>query len=378
MVSMKQWLNDTMVCYPDWPSMKSIRLTMVTVLALAALAGCGMPGAPQPPSLELPRTVRNLSAVRKGDRVTLTWNTPRDTTDHARIKHLGATRVCRTVDQVAVVECVETVGTLAPERTPPATAATFTDRLPEQLQNAHPLGFASYAVEVENTRGRSAGLSNQVTVPLAPTLPPPSRLSARVTAQGVEITASGERGSTPGALTSYHLFRWLRGSKAETDLGATMSNEETGNVYTLHFLDSSAEWEKTYLYKVAAVTLEPVQGKDEWIEGADSAEIEVFVRDVFPPALPTALQAVSSGTPQQAFIDLSWAPNTESDLAGYNVYRHEEGAAAVKINSELAKAPTYRDPDVQPGHRYFYSISAVDVRGNESGRSEEASEVVPD
>jgi predicted small lipoprotein YifL len=269
--------------------MKSTALTMVAVLALAALAGCGMPGAPQPPSLELPRTVRNLSAVRKGDRVTLTWNTPRDTTDHARIKHLGATRVCRAVDQIAVVECVETVGTLAPERTPLATAAIFTDTLPQPLQNAHPLGFASYAVEVENTRGRSAGLSNQVTVPLAPALPPPSRLSARVTAQGVEITASGERGSTPGALTSFHLYRRLQGGKAAADLGATTRNEETGNTYTLRFLDSNAEWEKTYLYKVAALTVEPVQGRDESIEGADSAEIEVFVHDIFPPAVPTGV-----------------------------------------------------------------------------------------
>ena len=358
--------------------MKSIPLMIVAVLALAALVGCGMPGAPQPPSLELPRTVHNLSAIRKGDRVTLTWNTPRDTTDHARIKHLGATRICRAADQIAVVECVETVGTLSPERTPPATAATFTDTLPEQLQSAHPLGFASYAVEVENTRGRSAGLSNQVTVPLAPTLPPPSRLSARVTAQGVEISASGERGSTPGELTSYHLFRRLQGAKAETDLGAATSNEETGNAYTLHFLDSNAEWENTYLYKVAAVTVEPVQGKDEWIEGADSEQIEVFVHDVFPPAVPVGLQAVFAGTAQQPFIDLSWAPNTESDLVGYNIYRHEEGAVAVKINSGLVKAPTYRDTAVQPGHRYFYSISAVDLRGNESGRSEEASEVVPE
>jgi len=358
--------------------MKSISLMVVAAPALAALMGCGMPGAPQPPSLELPRTVQNLTAVRKGDQVTLSWTAPRDTTDHKRIKHLGATRICRAVDQVAVAECVETVGTLSPERTPPMAAAMFTDTLPEKLQNAHPLGLASYAVEVENTRGRSAGLSNQVTVPLAPTLPPPSRLAARVTAPGVEITATGDRGSTPGELSSYHLYRRLQGSKVETDLGATTSNEETGNAYSLHFLDSNAEWEKTYLYKVAALTVEPVHGQDEWVEGADSAEIEVFVHDVFPPAVPVGLQAVSAGTAQQLFIDLSWMPDTESDLAGYNVYRHEQGTAPLKINSELVKAPTYRDTAVQPGHRYFYSVDAVDVRGNESGRSEEASEVVPE
>ena len=357
--------------------MKSTPLTMVAVLALAALVACGMPGAPQPPSLELPRTVQNLNAVRKGDQVTLTWTTPRDTTDHMRIKHLGATRICRAVDKVAVAECVEAIATLPPERTPPAAAASFTDTLPAQLQAAHTLGFATYAVEVENTRGRTAGLSNQVTVPLTPTLPPPTRLSAHVTAQGVAITASGERGSAPGALTSFHLYRRLQGGKAETDLGATSSGEETGSAYSLQFLDSNAEWEKTYLYKVAAVTVEPVQGKDEWVEGADSAEIEVFVHDVFPPAVPVGLQAVSAGPAPQPFIDLSWMPNTESDLAGYNVYRHEEGGTRVKINSELVKAPIWRDPAVQTGHRYFYSVSAVDVRGNESGRSEEASEAMP-
>ena len=70
---------------------------------------------------------------------------------------------------------------------------------------------------------------------------------------------------------------------------------------------------------------------------------------------------------------------TGSGVEGdYNVYRHEEGTAPVKINSELVKPPTYRDTAVQPGHRYFYSVDAVDVRGNQSARSEEASEVVPE
>jgi len=356
--------------------MKTRLLTIVAVLALAALLACGIPGAPQPPSLELPRAVGNLQAVRKGDQVTLTWTTPHETTDRTRIKHLGVTHVCRVVDRVAVADCTETVGTLPPEHTPLKAAAGFTDTLPRQLQETHPMGFASYAVVVENARGRSVGLSNQVTVPLAPTLPPPAKLSAKVTAEGVGITASGEQGPTPGALTEYHLYRRVQGRKEEVDLGEPLSIEVMGLGYTVNFLDRSAEWEKTSLYKIAAVTVEPVQGKEERIEGDDSPEIEVFVHDVFPPAVPTGLQAVSAGTAQQAFIDLSWAPNTESDLAGYNVYRHEEGAAPVKINSDVVKAPTYRDTAVQAGRRYSYSVSAVDVRGNESEKSAETSEAV--
>jgi hypothetical protein len=363
-------------CYPDLLSMRTRLFTIVAVLALAALLACGIPGAPQPPSLELPRTVGNLQAVRKGDKVTLTWTTPHETTDRKRIKHLGVTGICRAVDRVAVVECVERVGALPPEHTPLQAAASFTYTLPKQLQETHASGFATYAVEVENGRGKSAGLSNQVTVPLAPTLPPPSRLSAKVTAEGVQITGSGERGPTPGALTAYHLYRRIQGGKEAVDLGEPSMIEAMGRAYGVQFLDRNAEWEKTYLYKVAAVTVETVQGKDEQIEGEDSTEIEVFVHDVFPPAVPAGLQAVSSGTPQQPFIDLSWAPDSESDLAGYNVYRHEEGAAPVKINTDVVKAPTYRDTAVEAGRRYWYSVSAVDVRGNQSEKSAETSEAV--
>jgi len=360
-------------CYPDWPFMLSKLVTLPAILALAVLVACGIPGAPQPPSLELPRPVRDLQAVRKGSSVTLTWTTPHETTDRKRIKHLGVTRVCRVVDVIAPVECPESVGTLPPEHTPAGGAASFRDTLPQQLQQAHAQGFASYAVEVESPHGRSAGLSNRVIVPLAPTLPAPSQISARVSAEGVEVSAFGPLGSH----SEYHLFRRSPDAQQALDLGGATGASIDGQAGTFTFLDRSAEWEKLYLYKVAGVTTEQVQDKEERIEGDDSKEIQVFVHDIFPPAVPTGLQAVSAGTVQQPFIDLSWAPDTEPDLAGYNVYRHEEGSQPVKINSELSKAPTYRDLAVQAGHHYFYSVSAVDVRGNESEKSAETSELVP-
>ena len=99
--------------------------------------------------------------------------------------------------------------------------------------------------------------------------------------------------------------------------------------------------------------------------------------DVFPPAVPTGLQAAFSGVGQAPFIDLVWAPDTEADLAGYNIFRHEEGGQPAKLNPDPVKTSAYRDTNVQPGKRYFYSVSAVDERNNESARSEEASETVP-
>jgi len=65
------------------------------------------------------------------------------------------------------------------------------------------------------------------------------------------------------------------------------------------------------------------------------------------------------------------------DLDGYNVYRREENSQAAKLNTAPIKTPAHRDTDVTSGKHYFYSVSAVDVRGNESARSEEAEENVP-
>ncbi|MGA3212798.1 MAG: fibronectin type III domain-containing protein, partial [Terriglobales bacterium] len=71
-------------------------------------------------------------------------------------------------------------------------------------------------------------------------------------------------------------------------------------------------------------------------------------------------------------------PATEADLAGYNVFRRGQAAADwVKINADLVTTPTYRDEKTAPGHHYTYSVTAVDVRGNESARSEPATELAP-
>ena len=56
-------------------------LALVSLFSGVALAGCGMPGAPQPPSLDLPERVGDLSAVRTGRQVTLTWHMPKRDTD---------------------------------------------------------------------------------------------------------------------------------------------------------------------------------------------------------------------------------------------------------------------------------------------------------
>jgi hypothetical protein len=81
---------------------------------------------------------------------------------------------------------------------------------------------------------------------------------------------------------------------------------------------------------------------------------------------------------QKPFIDLTWAPNLESDLAGYNIFRRVGNAQFEKLNKQLVSGSSFRDDNVETGRKYIYSVSAVDLRGNESQRSAEATETVPD
>jgi len=97
--------------------------------------------------------------------------------------------------------------------------------------------------------------------------------------------------------------------------------------------------------------------------------------DETSPAPPTGLTA-TSGDSQ---VDLNWDANTESDLAGYNVYRStspfQEISNATQVNEGLLGEASYTDSDVSNGTEYFYRVTAVDDAGNESGLSGEASAI---
>jgi hypothetical protein len=352
----------------------------VCLCALALCTACGTPGIPLPPSLELARPVSDLRAVRKGNTVYLTWSAPEATTDRHNIRHPGATEVCRTVGTI-LRDCGIAVARIPFATTPAATKAaprpqlSYSDQLSPSLAQGNQTATVVYAVSVLNSYGRSAGLSNQVQVSAAPTMPPPDDFQAQVTAEGVRLSWKAiAPPQVAGLKYLYRVYRRPSGTNTDAVAGEVAVTDESSP----SFLDSGFEWEKTYDYRLTVVTVvAPEKGTEQQVEGDDSPAVTVIAHDTFPPATPAGLQAVFSGPGQKPFIDLIWAPDTESDLAGYNVYRHEQDGQAVKLNSDVVQSPAFRDTDVLAGHQYFYSVSAVDVRGNESARSEEASETVP-
>src|ERR1700737_1830321 len=79
-----------------------------------------------------------------------------------------------------------------------------------------------------------------------------------------------------------------------------------------------------------------------------SGPVTVQVRDIFPPRVSTGLAAVGTpaGDAGPVALDLSWSPNTESDLAGYFVYRRDVTASqtnATRLNANPAPAPSFHD-----------------------------------
>jgi len=383
------------------PEAMDITASLLMLGCAAIMTACAAIRPPLPPSLNLPKPPTDLRAVRKGDRVNLTWTIPTLTTDRQSVRHAGATSICRGVGPLK--ECGIPVGNVPAPANPsvpasnhpsakssgPASsknsgknaAGSYSDTLPAQLQTDAPSATITYAVEALNSEGRGAGLSNQVKVPLIHTPPPPTDFQAKVTAQGVELSWSANPSSNVSATASqptlhyaYRVYRQQEGSDKRVQIGEVPAGADPHYALT----DSTMEWEKTYVYYADTVTIFEGPGQSKLqVEGDDTPGIKIFADDIFPPATPAGLQAVFSGPGQKPFVDLVWTPTSAVDLDGYNVYRHEQGAPPVKINSQLVKTPAYRDTDVAAGKHYFYSVSAVDLRGNESARSEEAGEAIP-
>ena len=366
--------------HPLHYSRRMLRLLVVAGFGVLCLTGCGVPGAPQPPSTGIPKFVGDLKAVRKGDTVTLTWTTPKDTSDGVLIRKPGRMLVQRALSSGKDAELnFQTISeqTLEPalknERGAETTAA---DSLTEVLRAGGNGEFAVYSVLAQSRSGKSAGLPNRASVPLAPTLPTPQKVQAEPVPTGVRVSWDQSwppRKDSP--FTLQFVYRIMR--KVEGAADAVMVKQISAGNEAVVFVDDGIEWEKNYQYWIVPVTLWQLGERKGEVESADSPVAAVFAHDIFPPATPSDVQAVYSAVTGGSFIDLTWRPNGEPDLAGYNVYRRTGSEPAVKINTELVKTPRFADPGIQPGMKYFYSVSAVDLRGNESGKSEETSETVP-
>jgi hypothetical protein len=356
--------------------MLTVRQGAAAVLfaAVIGMAGCGTPGTPLPPSLNLPERVTDLSATRTGNQVTLTWTMPRRTTDRVLLKGDVAADVCWDEGNAHCVQAGEVSFA-------PTAEASFTGVLPGALATGATRPV-SYFVELKNRKGKSAGLSNAAVVLAGQAPAPVTGLAVEVRKQGIVLRWNA--GDTHEAIRLKRTLLDPRAAKSnqgplappEEPVSLDLLVEPDGGVA----IDKDIRFGRTYEYRAQRIARITSDGKIVEFDGELSAPIRVLTQDVFPPSIPTGLAAVATGAAggAPASIDLSWQPNAEPDAAGYYVYRREEQTPWERISgAQPVVGPAFHDPDVQAGHTYIYGVSAVDARGNESGRSAEASDTVP-
>ena len=362
----------------------------LSVLAMAlalGLGGCGTPGAPQPPSLNLPNRVSDLAAIRTGNRVSLTWTMPKRDTDKVLLKGTILAHLCR---EDATGACVP----LSPELQFAASpSGSFSETLPAALASGAPRAL-TYFVELKNRNGRSAGLSNAAVVVAGAAPAPVIGFTAEVRKEGVVLHWANSGEQKPTGL-EIRLHRTLvtpaPTTRPKADQGLLAPQPEIAEQNLLvdscmkgkkndacGALDKEVRFGQSYEYRAQRVARIPVLGQMSELDGEFSAPVRVDVEDVFPPAVPTGLAAVASAGETETSIDLSWQPDTEVDLAGYIVYRGDEGGAWRRISGQQPiVGPAFHDTEVQPGKTYRYAVTAIDQGGHESGRSFEAREAVP-
>jgi hypothetical protein len=350
-----------------------------------ALTGCGAPGDPVPPSPPVPAAIADLSAHQQGDGVALNFSLPSKTIRSERLQQPPAIEILRgelksdgspNPKSFHVVETIP--GELAAKYQSEDRTQIITPIAP--IENHSASGFdAVFAVRTRASRKRASADSNAVKIHIYPVPAPVGEIRSDLTETAIDLgwrpitqTAAGD----PIAITEYRVYRGeldpktydpkITGPEALHERFVTpLARLDRTN--DPHFADKQFEFGKIYVYIVRSVTT--AAGND--LESSDSDLLILRAADTFPPSTPQSVVAAAienpETTPPSLEVDVSWSINSEQDLAGYRVYRSErEGEKGSLVTQDLLLPPAYRDTSVTSGHKYWYSVTAVDLSGNES------------
>lgn len=358
------------------------------------MAACGAPGEPTPPAPVVPIAVADLAARQDGDGVQLSFTLPTSAVSGSKLASAPAVEVLRGALQpnggpdYRTFRVVDTIPGALVDNYRPDGHVRFTDPITPEETKAHPGGTVAYFVRTRASPKRASADSNVVSVRVFPVPERIASIEARVTETAIELSwpAPGRTsaGEPLSAVTGYRIYRSesnpSAGSSSAQELPrkrGDASNQPLASSETNSYNDTSFGFEQTYVYLVRSV----IQVDGHELESSDSQPVTVTPRDTFAPAAPQGLVAalLPGATPKTLVVELSWSISLETDLAGYRVYRSEqEGTRGQGLNPELLPTPAIRDTSVEPGHRYWYTVTAVDHAGNESaGSAPVAVEVTP-
>jgi fibronectin type 3 domain-containing protein len=186
-------------------------------------------------------------------------------------------------------------------------------------------------------------------------LPPgmPTGLSATAGDTTVQLDWND---NTDHDLWGYNLYR-------STTIGGPYDKVNTAPIPNSQYTDTGLTNNTTYYYRVTALDYAGLES--EYSNEAYAAPADIA------PFPPTRLDA-TAGDRQ---VTITWDANSDSDLAGYNLYRKTASTGYIKINGVLINGTSYTDSAVTIGTTYYYAVTAVDETSHESSFSNEDSAI---
>ncbi|MBI5476816.1 MAG: T9SS type A sorting domain-containing protein [Ignavibacteriales bacterium] len=190
-----------------------------------------------------------------------------------------------------------------------------------------------FAVRAIDEIGNRSAISDEVSnAPYAPK-------NFRVFGQQTSINLQWDANSDPD-IAGYNIYRRVLPDsvfiKINTELVA-------GTI----FFDTAVIGNKEYEYIISGVD------KDNY----ESAKTLPLRGKLIPPAMPKNF-VLGTG---YNYMRLNWSPNTEEDLAGYNLYRKiDSDINFIKLNDTLLTITNYVDRNLDSSLVYQYYLEAVD------------------
>lgn len=338
--------------------------------AALVLVGCASPGPPRPPSLQLPQPVRDLSATREGDQVTVGFTLPQRTTDGLPIRQarLNAS-ICRgqEAQPCVPVPSLKDIGlNVSPGASAADRAITWQDHLPATVATGQPR-LLLYRVQLSNLEGKTAGWSEPAFTAAGTAPAAVQGLSAEETRAGILLRwQQPAAGPTPGdVLLRRELVSppakvkreelepvWLE-SHAAADSGAT--------------IDTTAAEDTPYRYIAVRRNTITLGRQTVKIDSATSAPVVITWHNAFPPPAPTGLSAAPFAEAGAFAVDLVWEPVEEPGLKGYIVTRQalDNAGSPERLTPQPVELPAFHDATAKQGIRYRYTVQAVSKKNVE-------------
>ena len=339
------------------------------------LANCGRKAPPLPPIIKIPKTVTNLKAKQVGNNIFLFWKNPTSYTDGSPLTGIKEIQIFiyekersyryfkfnkkEFLKKAKIIEIEE--------------AENYIYSLKKKDIGKKEMIFA---VIVKDLKNKTSNLSEPVSIKPGIPPPPPKNISFSIYEDKILLKWEKPKGS-PLILEGFKIYRWTEGNTSPIALNSTP-------VKTTIFEDRNFIFNKKYFYTVRSVIHSSLkyiplpypflffsirkgklQGSE--IESENSPILQIIPKDTFPPKPPQGLVAIA----EEEAITLIWDPNNEKDLKGYKIWRKAENEERFFL---LTPKPilnnSYRDEKIEKNMIYYYFVTAVDKRNNESEKSQ--------